>query len=123
MTDGTIIENVAQVITHNETDVDSSPNNDDGNQSEDDESSALITVGQQDGLMLSGFSYVDTNNDGIFQDIELPLLGVEIQLMGTDNDGNAVNATTFTDINGFYKFKRTGRRRLHGDTSPAGPVP
>ena len=86
-------------------DIDSVPGNDDGDQSEDDEDSAKITIEQPVELLsLSGFSYVDVNNDGIFQDTELPLLGVEIQLMGTDINGNDVNLTTFTNSDGFYEF-------------------
>lgn len=97
--DGQTITNVAEVFAANEPDIDSTPNN--GIPTEDDQDSAEVFVRGGDGLMLSGFSYVDTNNDGIFQAIELPLLGVEIQLMGINS---GINATTFTDINGFYKF-------------------
>jgi len=100
--DGPIL-NTAEVVDADQTDIDSTPNN---NAGEDDEANAQIVVQNPiaDVLMLSGHSYVDTNNDGIFQSYELPLMGVEINLMGTDNVGNAVNLTTFTDINGFYKF-------------------
>lgn len=41
---GTVITNVAQVAAANETDIDSTPNNDDGDQSEDDEDAAQLTV-------------------------------------------------------------------------------
>ena len=43
---GTVIENVAEVSSHDETDIDSTPGNDDGDQSEDDEDNAQITVGE-----------------------------------------------------------------------------
>lgn len=102
--DGTDICNVAEVIAMDQIDIDSTPNNDSGDQSEDDEDKAAISVADPLPLMLSGHSYVDTNDDGIFQSHELPLLGVEIQLMGTDINGNAVMLTTFTNIDGFYKF-------------------
>ena len=106
LADGTMLFNTAQVATANETDIDSVPGNDDGDQSEDDEDDAKVTVSvpAPQTLMLSGFSYIDTNNDGIFQSFELPLLGVEIQLMGTAADGTQINRTTFTNIDGFYKF-------------------
>lgn len=101
---GTVLTNVAEVTAADQMDIDSVPANDDGDQSEDDEASADFVVPSSELLMLSGHSYVDTNNDGVFQAGELPLLGVEIQLMGTDVSGNAVNSTTFTNIDGFYKF-------------------
>lgn len=103
VTNGTMLTNVAYVSAANETDVDSTPG--DADLSEDDADDAKVTVEvPQPELMLSGYSYVDTNNDGIFQDIELPLMGVEIVLTGTDVDGNDVNESTFTNIDGFYKF-------------------
>lgn len=43
---GTIIPNVAEVTAHDQADVDSTPNNDDGDQSEDDEDNAEIVVGE-----------------------------------------------------------------------------
>ena len=43
---GTVIENVAEVSSHDGPDIDSAPNNDDGDQSEDDEDNAQITVGE-----------------------------------------------------------------------------
>lgn len=41
----TTLTNVAQVVAANETDMDSTPGNDDGDQSEDDEANASVTVG------------------------------------------------------------------------------
>ena len=104
LADGTMLTNLAQVTAADQTDIDSTPNNDDGDQSEDDEANAKVTIQVAPQLMLSGYSYIDTNDDGIFQDRELPLLGVEIMLTGTDDLGNDVELSTFTDINGFYKF-------------------
>ncbi len=66
---------------------------------------ANCAVCEETELALSGFSYVDANNDGIKQEIELPLLGVEVQLMGTDAAGNAVSLQTFTNGQGFYEFR------------------
>jgi|GEM_PF-6084488 len=104
LADGTMLQNVVEIISADQTDIDSMTNNDDGDQSEDDEDNAKVTVTIAPQLMLSGYSYVDTNNDGIFQSYELPLLGVEIMLSGTDVLGNAVNRTTLTNVDGFYKF-------------------
>jgi uncharacterized repeat protein (TIGR01451 family) len=41
---GTVLTNTAQVTSANETDIDSTPNNDDGNHTEDDEASADVTL-------------------------------------------------------------------------------
>lgn len=101
---GAVVTNVAQVTAADQMDVDSVPDNDNGDQSEDDEAAVQFVVPSAELLMLSGHAYVDTNNDGVFQSNELPLLGVEIQLMGTDLGGNSVNLTTFTNLEGAYKF-------------------
>ena len=101
---GTSITNVGQVVAQEQTDVDSAPANDNGDQSEDDEDAARTRVVVAEPLMISGSSYVDANNDGVRQSDEMPLKNVEIQLMGTDDFGNDVNLTTFTDENGDYKF-------------------
>ena len=45
-----VYKNIAEVSAANETDIDSTPNNDDGDQSEDDEASALVTVNNVIGL-------------------------------------------------------------------------
>ena len=46
ITGGTVLENVAQVTAHDQQDIDSMPGNDDGDQSEDDEDNAQVTLGQ-----------------------------------------------------------------------------
>jgi hypothetical protein len=53
---------------------------------------------------LSGFVFVDANNDGIFQPGESPLSGVIIVLTGTNTFGQSVSIQTRTDANGFYSF-------------------
>ena len=104
-TAGQTLMNTAQVLTANESDFDSVPGNDDGDQSEDDEDKESVAIREREGVVaISGFSYVDVNNDGVFQEYESPLLGVEIQLMGIDSRGEAVMLATFTDIDGFYQF-------------------
>ncbi|MBK8959362.1 MAG: carboxypeptidase regulatory-like domain-containing protein, partial [Proteobacteria bacterium] len=52
---------------------------------------------------LSGYVYEDQGNDGV-RNAEPPIAGVTITLSGTDDLGNAVNATTTTDANGYYEF-------------------
>ena len=53
---------------------------------------------------LSGFVYVDADNDGIFDTGESGIGGVTITLSGTDHLGNSVLLTTTTTITGFYRF-------------------
>ena len=63
-------------------------------------------------LSISGYAYLDLNNDGIFQtenppflSEEPPLMDVEITLSGVDSDGNAVPPQTKrTNFRGFYEF-------------------
>jgi serine-aspartate repeat-containing protein C/D/E len=56
---------------------------------------------------ISGYVYEDQGNDGV-RNAEPPIAGVTVSLSGTDDLGNAVNATTTTDANGYYEF--TGLR-------------
>ena len=63
-------------------------------------------------LSISGYAYLDLNNDGIFQaevppflSEEPPLLDVEITLSGVDSHGNSVpTQTKRTNFRGFYEF-------------------
>jgi uncharacterized repeat protein (TIGR01451 family)/fimbrial isopeptide formation D2 family protein len=70
---------------------------------------------------LSGFVYVDADNDGAFDSGETPIQGVTITLTGTDHLGNVVNLTATTSITGFYRFDnlRPGTYTL-AETQPAG---
>jgi hypothetical protein len=53
---------------------------------------------------LSGFVYVDDNNNGIKESSETGIAGVTVQLTGTDYLGNVVNLTATTSTNGSYSF-------------------
>ena len=53
---------------------------------------------------LSGFVYVDANNNGERETGEAPIPSTVIMLLGTDDLGNAVNRTTTTDAFGAYRF-------------------
>lgn len=68
---------------------------------------------------LSGFVFVDDNNDGIDEG-EMGIAGVTVTLDGTDDLGQHVSATATTDENGFYKFDnlRPGTYSLH-ETQPS----
>jgi uncharacterized repeat protein (TIGR01451 family) len=53
---------------------------------------------------LSGYVYVDRNNDGIFGTGETPLSGVTLTLQGSDFLGRDILRTTTTNAAGFYQF-------------------
>lgn len=53
---------------------------------------------------LSGFVYVDANDDGNFAANESPIAGVTVTLVGTDVSGNAVSLTRLTGTDGAYRF-------------------
>ena len=65
------------------------------------ESSDTLTIRSNS---LSGFVYVDANNNGVFDTGENGIGGVTITLSGTDHLGNSVLLTTTTTITGFYRF-------------------
>ncbi|HEY1376790.1 MAG TPA: SdrD B-like domain-containing protein [Gemmataceae bacterium] len=56
------------------------------------------------GANLSGSVYVDFNDNGVRDQGEPGIAGVTIILTGTDDLGNAVSQTTFTDDSGNYTF-------------------
>ena len=53
---------------------------------------------------LHGFKFDDTNGDGVRDAGELPTPGVSFNLSGTDSQGNLVDRTEVTDINGEFWF-------------------
>lgn len=55
---------------------------------------------------VSGFVYLDANNDGFIDFGEAAIAGVTITLTGTDIHGNAVNMSTTTDADGMYLFEK-----------------
>lgn len=71
---------------------------------------------------LSGFVYVDANNDGFFGGAETPLGNVSVRLTGTDHLGNPVNRTTLTAANGAYTFAglRPGSYSVQEVAQPSG---
>ncbi len=52
---------------------------------------------------MSGYVYVDGNNNGVKDSGEAPIAGNTITLTGTDSNG-PVSKTATTDANGFYQF-------------------
>ncbi len=79
---------------------------DDENNTDTDTATATINVLQP--ASLSGYVYLDANNDGTFQGTESPISGVTVTLTGTDDLGNPVSASTTTNSVGYYEF--TGLR-------------
>jgi VCBS repeat-containing protein len=53
---------------------------------------------------LSGYVYVDVDNDGQFDSGELGLPGVLVTLTGTSDAGNAITEKRLTDSDGHYSF-------------------
>ncbi|MEI7685833.1 MAG: SdrD B-like domain-containing protein, partial [Planctomycetota bacterium] len=53
---------------------------------------------------LSGFVYVDADNNGIFTPGETPIPNTPVALTGTDINGNAISRIGFTDATGQYLF-------------------
>jgi uncharacterized repeat protein (TIGR01451 family) len=54
---------------------------------------------------VSGYVYVDRDDDGVFDPNEAPIPDVIVTLSGTDVTGRPVLMTTTTDTRGFYKFR------------------
>jgi uncharacterized repeat protein (TIGR01451 family) len=53
---------------------------------------------------LSGATYLDSNNNGLFDTGDQPISGVSISLSGVDVTGAAINQTTVTAADGSYSF-------------------
>ncbi|MCI0703859.1 MAG: hypothetical protein L0241_22595 [Planctomycetia bacterium] len=54
---------------------------------------------------LSGYVFVDSNENGVKDELESWLSGVTIHLTGQNDLGETVELTTITDANGFYSFE------------------
>ena len=63
-----------------------------------------IDVGDLRPSSIQGFVYVDTDNDGVLDDGEYHIGGVQITLTGVDLLGNAVDLSTRTAGDGSYRF-------------------
>jgi hypothetical protein len=70
----------------------------------DQEVKVTITVRPPLTGSLSGFVYVDSDNDGVKDSGEQALAGVTIRLWGKDIFGTAIDTTTTTDATGAYRF-------------------
>ena len=72
---------------------------------------------------LSGFTYVDYNNDGLIDFNEKVIEGVTVTLTGVDDRGQAVSRTAVSDSDGVYIFVdlRPGVYKIV-ETQPAGYI-
>ena len=61
---------------------------------------------------ISGYVYVDQNNNGVKNFGEAPISGVELTLL--DADGGPTGATTTTDASGYYVFENLLPGRAYG---------
>jgi uncharacterized repeat protein (TIGR01451 family) len=88
-------------ITNNASIADDGTNGVDLNTGNNTGSDTTLVAGGE----IEGFVYNDSNGNGVFDDIEMPLSGVQIELSGTDTFGNRVFQTAYTDANGRYYFE------------------
>lgn len=70
---------------------------------------------------LSGYVYLDADENGLRDSSEQGIADVTLQLQGVDDRGQAVLLTTTTDANGFYRFGnlRPGTYSIQ-ETQPSG---
>ena len=86
---------------------------------------ATVTVSVEDASdnALSGFVYIDHNDDGVREAGETGVPGVQITLTGTDNASNSIARTAITASDGSYLFEElpAGTYRL-AEQQPAALV-
>lgn len=70
--------------------------------------SVTNNFGELESASLSGYVYVDANNNGVKEGGETAINLVNLTLSGTDDKGNSVSKTTQTNAAGYYEF--TGLR-------------
>ena len=68
---------------------------------------------------LSGFVYVDVNNNGVKDAGEPPIAGVVVVLTGTASGGGAVNLQTHRPIRSVLQLQQLGSGQLHDHRDPA----
>jgi hypothetical protein len=59
---------------------------------------------QQPLSTISGFVYLDLNNDGVYDAGDAPISDVAVTLTGVDNNGNSIVLTAITDSTGAFSF-------------------
>jgi len=91
--------NIAQVTAMDQEDIDSTPANDDGDQSEDDEDSAIVTPTFI--MSIGSTVFKDENNNGSQDVQDAGIAGVTVELY--NGTGVMLNSTV-TDVDGNYLF-------------------
>jgi len=71
-------------------------------------------------MALRGYVYLDCNNNGIFDPGEQPITGVEVTLIGVDENGAAVQKTALTRFDGQYFIEVIPGTYSLFETQPAG---
>jgi SdrD B-like domain len=72
-------------------------------------------------VSISGYVYVDSNNNGNFENGENPIGGVTITLRGIQDLCNNVNIYTTTNANGYYQFSNlVACKYTINETQPSG---
>jgi uncharacterized repeat protein (TIGR01451 family) len=84
--------------------------------------------GELPAASINGYAWHDEDNDGVRDGGETTgIQNVQITLTGTNDLGNPVNETVFTDANGFYSFSALRPSNGSGytltETAPAGWLP
>jgi hypothetical protein len=64
----------------------------------------IIDVEDFEASSVSGYVYLDTTKNGLFDDHEFGIGGVTIVLEGTNAQGESVSRTTTTGADGYYEF-------------------
>jgi hypothetical protein len=67
---------------------------------------AIVTAPVVPPAQVSGFVFVDANDNGLKDPGEVGIPGTTVTLTGKDKQGNVVSRTTITDQNGFYLFDK-----------------
>lgn len=86
-------------------------------------STTVQTITDPTPSSLSGYVYVDANDNGTFDTGETPLSGVGITLTGTNDLGDAVSLTATTAADGSYSFIDLRPGLVHVDRNPAVQLP
>jgi uncharacterized repeat protein (TIGR01451 family) len=96
--------NSVQVAAMDQADADSTPGNDVDPSKSNEDDDASVGLPPTNPAKIKGFVWADTNNDGIFDATESPILGASVKLTGIDALGNIVSVNDTTLADGSYLF-------------------
>lgn len=72
---------------------------------------------------ISGFVYLDKDNDAVRDTFDTPFAGVTVTLTGVDQNGTTITRTTQTDENGRYVFSNLPPSDANGYRVTVAPLP